>query len=275
MIKRITASAATLLVALAGVVGLASSPALAATTYFYAQGSQTGLVADGAAMNLTVESPQVSSAHDGSSSHSLAEMAVSSADGKNRIEVGWRKPASGPTALFVFHWVNNVPMGYNLCTDQAATAMNAGDPIDASLVGTGVGPRFQILHSGTSWWIAFNLQWTCTFADSVWTSAGQTFNKVNTVQGYGEVASTLTATPCADMGDGQAASSGTAARIGSYNLQNQTAGAAPTFSVSTIPSTVGITTSVLSADTFRYGWAGYKDNPSPTADSLPGTVGVC
>lgn len=274
MNKRLTAFAASLLLALAGVVGLASTPALAVTTYHYAIGEQFSIVADGAAVNLTVESPAVNGTHDGSNAHSLAELAVFSADRKNRIEAGWRKSASAAPTFFVYHSVNNVPMGYNLCTDYAAEPFNAGNTIDPTLVGNKTTPpRVQIVHSGTNWWIAFNLKWVCSFPDSTWTSAGQTFVKVEQVQAYAEVASTLTATPCSDMGDGQLASSGTSARIGSYSLQGQTSGAAAAFTTRAAPTGVGITISPQSTTTFRYGWTGYKDNPSPTADSLPGIVG--
>jgi len=267
--KRLTRTAAALLVALSGVVVLSGSPALAAATYFYAAGQQDDLVADGAAVNLTVENPTVSSAHDGGGSHSLAELLVRSTDGKDRIEAGWRKTTTAATSFFVFHSVNGVPQGYNLCTDYAAEPFNAGNAIPAALVGEkNTPPRFQIVHSGTSWWVAFNLKWVCSFPDSIWTSAGRTFNKVNTVIAYGEYAATITATPCGDMGDGQTVSSSTAARIGSYSLQGQTAGAAPAFSVYTQPSTVGITTAVQSATTFRYGWAGYS-----AANTLPGVIG--
>jgi hypothetical protein len=269
--KNLFKRAAAGLVALATVaagVGLGASPALAVTTYHYAIGEQTGIVADGAAVNLTIESPYMSSAHDGASAHSLAELTVRSADLKDRIEVGWRKPTVSATALFVYHTVNGVPMGYNLCTDYAAEPFNAGDVIPAALYGTN--PRFQIIHSGTAWWVAFNLKWVCHFPDTIWTSAGRTFTKVNTMQAYGEVASTTSATPCSDMGDGQPASSGTAARIGSLSYQGQTSGPAAAFTVYTLPNTAGITTSVVTSTTFRYGWEGYTN-----ANTLPGNTGSC
>lgn len=270
MFKRMTAVSATMLVVIAGLIGLSASPALAAVTYHYAVGEQSSIVADGAAVNITVESPAGDATHDGASSHSLGELIVRSTDLKDSIEIGWRKPATSATAFFVYHTVNGVPMGYNLCTDYSAEPFNAGDLIPSTMVGTGVGPRFEITHSGTNWWVAFNLKWVCSFPDSVWTSAGRTFNKVNYVQAYGEVASTSTTKPCTDMGDGQAATSGTAARIGSYSLNNQTSGSAPAFNTYTLPSTAGITINAVSATTFRYGWSGYT-----AAGTLPGNTGSC
>lgn len=261
-----------LLTALATVisVGLAS-PAFAATTYFYAIGEQSGIVADGAAVNITVENPNMNSAHDGSNSHSIGELAIVSADSKDSVEVGWRKGATDTSPkLFVFHNVNGVGMGYNLCTDYAPEPFNAGMTIPASMVGTGVGPRFQIVHTNSAWWIAFDLKWVCALPDSIWTSAGRTFTKVEIVKAYGEIAATASATPCADMGNGLASSSGSAARIGSYSLQGQTVGPAAAFWNWTQPSTVGITTTALSTTTFRYGWSGYKAN-----NTLPGNTGSC
>lgn len=267
LIRRLTAA----VVAVVAVVAVTAGPAHAALTYHYAVGEQTGLVADGAAVNLTVESPYVSGAHDGSNAHSLAELLVYSADRKDRIEIGWRKAATGTPTFFVYHAINGVGQGYNLCTDYAAEPFNAGATIPTVMVGDKVNPpRFQIIHSGTSWWVAFNAKWVCSFPDTVWTSAGRTFNKVNIVMAYGEIASTLVGTPCSDMGDGQPASSGTAARIGSYSLQGQTSGPAAGFGVYTQPSTAGITTSVVTATTFRYGWAGYS-----ATNTLPGVQGGC
>lgn len=275
MNKRMTAFVASLLLSISGVVGLAASPALAVTTYHYAIGEQNGLVADGAAVNLTAEDPQLDATHDGGGSHSLAELAVASDDRKDYIEFGWRKVAGGVPRLFSFHRVNGSPMTYNACTDYASEPFNINDPIPATMITNQDNPRFQVVHSGANWWLAFNLKWVCYYPDTIWTSAGRTFNKVNTVQAYGEVASTITATPCADMGRGTPASSGTAARIGSYTLQGQTSGPAPAFTVYTQPSTAGITTNVVTSTTFRYGWEGYKDQPSPNPDTLPGSVGIC
>lgn len=270
MIKRMTASAAAVLIVLAGVFGI-TGPALAVTTYYYAIGQQTGLVADGAAVSMTIDSPNLSSTHDGSNAHSIAELAVFSADSKNRIEAGWRKgaTASGPT-MFVYHVVNGVPQGYNLCTDYAPEPFNAGAAIPSTMVGNGTSYRFQIVHSGSNWWVAFNLKWVCTFPDSLWTSAGQTFTKVNYVMAYGEVAATASATPCSDMGNGLASSSASASRIGSYSLQGEASAIPASFTTFTQPNNVGITVTNLSQYTFRYGWAGYTN-----ANTLPGNVGSC
>ena len=285
MQKRITAFVAAFFLSLATAVVADTSPAFAATTYHYAIGEQKNILADGAAVNLTVEAPHVNATHDGSGSQSLAELAVRSANGQNVIEVGWRKTATAAPVLFTYHWVAGVGQGYNLCTDYAANSVNSGSPIPTAWVGDSVSPaRFQILHSGTNWWVAMSRTisgvteggWVCSLADSLWTSQGQTFNKVEMVQAYAEVASTVSTTPCSDMGD--VVDAATPSRIGSYNLQGQTVGSVPSFTLKTLPSTVGIQVTNLSGagnpvTTFSYGWAGYKDNPSPTADSLPGIAG--
>jgi Neprosin len=271
MLKRMTASAAAVFIVLAGVFGIAG-PAMAVTTYSYAVGQQTGLTADGAAVSLTIENPNLSSTHDGSNSHSIAELAVFSADSKNRIEAGWRKGATdtGPK-MFVYHVVNNVPQGYNLCTDYSAEPFNTGTAIPSTMVGDGNSYRFQILHSGTNWWVAFNLKWVCYFPDSVWTSAGVTWNKLDHVMAYGEVAATATATACADMGNGKPATDNYAARVGSYALQGEVNNTPASFTTFTQPSNVGITINNISQYTFRYGWAGYNG----ATNTLPGNVGSC
>ena len=249
---------------------LIGTPAYAATTYHYAVGNQTGLVADGAAVNITVESPFVSSA-DGSNAHSLAELVVQSADLKDRIEVGWRKKTTGTPKLFVYHAINGVGQGYDLCTDYATEPRNTGADLSAYATLPAPGPRFQIVNTGTAWWVAFDLKWVCYFPNSVWTNAGRTFNKVNTVQAYGEVASTLTATPCTDMGDGQFGTSGTAAQIGSYSLQGLTSGGPANFSIYTTPATSVYTVNVVTpGETFRYGGTGYN-----SSGGTPGSAGSC
>lgn len=248
-----------------------ATPAMAATTYHYARGVQSGVVADGAAVNLTVENPYIDSS-DGAGSHSLAELIVQSADLQQGVEVGWRKASpTGTVKLFVYHRVNGVGQGYDLCTDYASEPRNAGADI-TSYVGAVNSPRFQITNTGTAWWIAFDLKWVCYIPNTVWSSASPpvTFNKANTVQAYGEYASTVKAKPCGDMGNGQDASSGTAARIGSFSLVNPTPVVSPSLTVSAVPSGAGITTSVLSPTTFRYGWKGYS-----STGTLPGTTGGC
>jgi hypothetical protein len=267
MTKRIPAALAALALILASV--FIGSPAHAANTYFYAVGNQTGVVADGAAFNITVENPYVT----GTSAHSIGQMVVQSADLQQRVEVGWRKGAGAGQVpkLFTYHAINGVGQGYNLCTDYAAEPVNVGADLSAWASVAAPGPRFQIINTGTAWWVAFNLKWVCHFPNSLWTNAGVTFNKINTIQAYGEVVSTTTATPCTDMGDGQFGSSGTAAQIGSYSLQGQTSGPAPSLNIYTTPATAAYTVSVVTPNvTFRYGGRGYS-----AAGTLPGVQGGC
>ena len=272
MTKRLSAAFAAFLLALAAVLA-GPAPAFAATTYHYAVGSQVlpaGVVAEGAAVNITVESPHVS-ANDGSNAHSIAELIVQSDNLINAVEVGWRKGTTGTPKLFVYHRINGVGQGYNNCVDYAPEPVNAGADL-SSWVGAASSPRFQITATATAWWIAFNAKWVCHIPISQWTAAGVTnFAKASVVQAYGEVASTSRAKPCTDMGNGQAASSGTAGRIGSYVLINPTVTVPPTvanFNIVANPTGVGITTNVTSGITFRYGWAGYTN-----AGALPGAVG--
>jgi hypothetical protein len=272
--KRAAALLATLAV-IAAAAGFGATPALAATTYHYAVGSQVlpaGTVADGAAVNITVESPLVST-NDGANAHSIGELIVQSDNLINAVEVGWRKGAGAGQVpkLFVYHRINGVGQGYNNCTDYAPEPVNAGADLSA-WVGAAASPRFQITATATAWWIAFNAKWVCHIPISQWTNAGvNNFAKASVVQAYGEVASTSRAKPCSDMGNGQAASSGTAARIGSYSLINPVPVTAASFVIGPSPAGVGITTSVVTPGvTFRYGWAGYTNT-----GTLPGNIGAC
>jgi hypothetical protein len=272
MTRRFLAALAAFAVALGLPLGV-GSPAIAATTYHYAVGSQVlpaGTVADGAAVNITVESPHVS-ANDGTNAHSVAELIVQSDNLINAVEVGWRKAVTGTPKLFVYHRINGVGQGYNNCVDYAPEPVNAGADL-SSWVGAAASPRFQITATATAWWIAFNAKWVCHIPISQWTSAGVTnFSKASVVQAYGEVASTLRAKPCTDMGNGQDASSGTAARIGSYVLINPVPPTTASFVVGPSPAGVGITTSVVTPGvTFRYGWKGYTNT-----GTLPGNTGSC
>lgn len=89
------------------VTGAGTGCAYYATSLYYCHaGASQFVTSDGAYMSTPVQSPTVT-AND---NHSLAELAVESADGKQIIEIGWRiyRP-DGPTPrLFIYHWVNGV-----------------------------------------------------------------------------------------------------------------------------------------------------------------------
>jgi neprosin-like protein len=188
-----------------------SGTLVVSTAYFYSEAYQLA-VADGAFAWITVTKPAVSAGDY----HSLAEIAVSSSDSRQVVEVGWTvdRSLNGDSYphLFVFHWVDDQPTCYNACgfvRYYNQLGYYAGMRLPLSAVG--VGEYFSIRHSGGNWWIAYNNQYIGYYPDSLWSGA---FTKSGGMQWFGEVAAS-TAAPCTDMGNGAFAASATASRM--YN----------------------------------------------------------
>lgn len=189
----------------------ASTQGASSLTYLYG-GAYQFAVADGSNMFMTVSRPALAAAD----SHSLGEMAASSADSKNYVEVGWTvdRGLFGDLEphLFVYHWVNGLPTCYNGCgfvPFANAASVRAGMTLRPS----SATPQFTIQHFQGNWWVGFNGVFFGYFPDSLW---GGAFTKVGLAQWFGEVAAD-SATPCTDMGNGLFASSpssSTAAAIG-------------------------------------------------------------
>jgi len=211
--------------------------------YLYALGKQTASV-DGVAASLTVAKPTLAT----TDWHSLAEIAVQSADGKQVVEVGWNvdRKTNGDedTHLFVYHWVNGKSTCYNGCGfvpySGATVAPGATLAVDVS-------KPFGIQYSNGSWWIAYDSEWIGSFPASLW---GGTFTKGGLVQVFGEVAASSTQ-PCTQMGNGKKPDDSTAARIGSVTYVN-----GPTVQLTVAPTTNVYTTNQLTDRTFRYGGPG-------------------
>jgi hypothetical protein len=193
--------------ALAGATASDEVAAAAAARFFYAQASQTGTASGGwgyfdvARPNATVRG-----------THSLAELSITSADGKQIVEVGWTvDPALfGDTEprLFVFHWVDGNPTCYNGC-GFVPTRSGGGGPVGRRLT-VGSVAHLSIWHAAGGWQVsADGVNSLGNFPDSLW---GGRFTQGNLVQWFGEVADT-TATSCIDMGYGVFASDVFAARI--------------------------------------------------------------
>ncbi len=172
----------------------------------YAQASQF-VFADGARGYFTIPKPVVAP-HD---SHSLAELAVQSSDQRQVIEVGWTVDrglnGDDDPHLFVFHWIDGVRTCYNACgfVPFNEPGYTAGMKLPVTTTPT----QFNILHHGAEWRVGYNGHWVGAFPDSEWSN---TFKVAGLVQWFGEVASPG-ATSCTEMGNGQPASSITAARI--------------------------------------------------------------
>ena len=180
------------------------------TKYFYAGARQHGET-DGSWANLHIAKPEV--AQD---DHSLAEIAVQSADGDQTVEVGWTVDRSvnndADPHLFVFHWRDDVPGCYNACGFvQVSKNIKPGDtlPLDAY-------KRFGIQHFDGVWWVAYNSEYIGYFPDKLWDGK---YTRAGLVQWFGEVASDSSA-PCTDMGNGTTGLSELAIRFGTVTQKN-------------------------------------------------------
>ncbi|PRY29533.1 uncharacterized protein DUF239 [Pseudosporangium ferrugineum] len=210
--------------------------------FHYAVGTQTGET-DGTWANLTIAKPHLAQGDF----HTLTEIAVQSADGRQIVEVGWTvdRTVNGDDDphLFVFYWKDRQPSCYNACGFQVYSAtVKPGDTLP-----TGGQKRFGIQHSGNVWWIAYDSEWIGYFPDTLWNG---TYTRGGLTQWFGEVAAS-SAAPCTDMGNGIAATEGNAGRIGSISMTNGPEPVASVRSTSDHYSAVA-----LSDRTFRYGGAG-------------------
>jgi len=212
--------------------------------YSYAVGRQTA-VTDGAAANMTIGKPTVAK----EDWHSLAEIAVQSADGQQVVEVGWTvdRATNGDDDphLFVFNWVDGGPTCYNKCGFVPAKGASI-KPGDTLVQGTN--KQFGIQHIGNAWWIAYDTEWIGAFMDSNWDND---FTRSGQLQFFGEVAAS-SAQSCTEMGNGNPPDSTAAARIGSVVYVN---GPAVSLNVKTINTDL-YSTARLSDRTFRYGGPG-------------------
>ena len=190
----------------------AAAAAEVVAKFHYAGGRQEGET-DGSWANLTIEKPTLAAGEF----HTLAEIAVQSADRRQTIEVGWNvdRSVNGDTDphLFVFSWKDGVAQCYNACGfSQYSKTVKPGDtlPLKAQM-------RFGIQHSGGVWWIAYNSEWIGFFPDSHF---GGKYTRAGFVQWFGEVAAPDGAVPCSSMGSGSVPPDGAAARIGSISMTN-------------------------------------------------------
>jgi hypothetical protein len=215
-------------------VGLAAVPAAAATgggvrapkgmpsatfaqpadaTFLYVYGRVTTSGASGASVALTQAKPALAAADF----HSLAELAVESADGRQIVEVGWivAPEVNGDSKphIFVFHWIDGVPTCYNGCGYVSVTApTGAGDPVTVGVTG-----KFGIKHGSHRWWISYGGVHIGYYPDSEWSGR---FTSTALVQAFGEVAA-AGPTPCTDMGNGVFGSAAGSARISKLALSGQ------------------------------------------------------
>jgi hypothetical protein len=210
--------------------------------YLYSVGSQPA-VSDGAYANLTISKPKLAK----TDYHSLAELAVQSADGAQIVEVGWTvdRTVNGDDDphLFVYHWVDKTSTCYNTCGwTQYSKNIAPGDVLAQDKT-----VRLGIQYFNGAWWVAFDSEWVGYFQGKIW---GDKFTKTGLVQVFGEVAASTPA-PCTEMGNGLSADDTAAARVGSISYLN---GPAVEMNIRATSDVYAV--SKLSARTFRYGGPG-------------------
>jgi hypothetical protein len=182
---------------------VAPEPSGATTTtekafYLYNAGSQYAET-DGFYTNVTIAKPVLAK----NDYHTLGELALQSADGKQIVEVGWNvdRVVNGDDDphLFVYHWVNRVPSCYNGCGFvQYSKNIKPGDTLSYDVT-----KKFGIQYFNGAWWIAFDSEWIGYFPEQLWNDEGIKFSRSGLVQVFGEVAASRTDT-CSSMGNGVA-----------------------------------------------------------------------
>ncbi|WP_052707343.1 neprosin family prolyl endopeptidase [Streptomyces rubellomurinus] len=164
--------------------------------YDYVSGRQTTDAA-GASVQMLQAAPTVKPGD--TSSHSLQELAVQSADKKSTVEVGWTVDLglNGDLLphLFVYHWVDGQESCYNGCgfvpVSRTVTAGMALRPGDAG--------RYGIVNIGGDWWIFYNQHAVGYFPGSLWNGG---YTRTQVITAFGEVAHAAGST-CESMGDGR------------------------------------------------------------------------
>lgn len=216
--------------------------------YFCRAGAYQYVTSDGAYMSTPVQSPVVATADY----HSLAEMAVQSADGQQIIEIGWRvyRPQDQTPRLFIFHWVNGQPTCYNAgCgfVQSTSTTITPGMALTPSSTPT----QFAIEYFQGNWWYGYNGTWFGYLPGTLWTSP--TFTKAGLVQEFGEV-STSVVRPCTNMGNGIIGTNASAAAVTGVGYYNSTT--ATSLSRGTVDDATLYDSQVTSTTSFRYGGPG-------------------
>jgi len=131
--------------------------------------------------------------------HSLAEIAVQSADFHQIVEIGWTVDLEVnddlQPHLFVYHWVDSTQSCYNGCGwVQISPNKRPGMRVEV-----GQWHRYEIKLIGDDWWLLYDSEPMGYFPGTLW---GQRFHAAGVVQWFGEVGS-RTDEPCAEMGNGE------------------------------------------------------------------------
>jgi len=231
--------------------GPTAAAAAPPTSFYYADTAQFA-TADGTFASITVQQP-VLGVQD---FHSNAEIAAQSADGQQIVEIGWiiERQVNHDVLphLFVFHWVNgsDVNSCYNGCgwvpLPGASVVAGQALPVRATM-------QFKIQHVASGapgWQLSLNGTPFGEFPDSLWNG---TYTRIGLAQWFGEVAASASQPPCTQMGNGQFASSSTAARFTGVGFVN---GPATSFLAPVVTNPAYYTFARTASNAFRFGGPG-------------------
>jgi hypothetical protein len=163
--------------------------------FYYASMAEGSITANGASVTLSQSKPIVGV----TDYHSLSELAIQSADGRQIIEIGWivAPPMfhDSLTHLFVFHWVNSIPTCYNGCGFvPTSKTYHAGELLQVGVTGT-----YAIQYKTNQWQLSYNGTPIGYFPVTIWKGS---FTQLGLVKVFGEVASSSATTPHTQMGNG-------------------------------------------------------------------------
>lgn len=215
--------------------------------YYCRAGAYQYVTSDGAYLSTPVQSPVVATADY----HSLWELAVESADGRQIIEVGWRvyRPQDQLPRLFIYHWIDGQPTCYNSGCGYVQSTSTTIKP-GMALTPSSTPVQFAIQYFQGNWWLGYNGTWFGYYPGSRWSG---TFTKAGLVQMFGEIASTR-ATPCSNMGNGIFGTSASATPVTGVGYYYATT--APGLSRFIPDDATLYDSQVTSANSFRYGGPG-------------------
>ncbi|MET0415890.1 MAG: neprosin family prolyl endopeptidase, partial [Actinoplanes sp.] len=119
---------------------------------------------EGAYATLWIAKPRLEK-HD---YHTLAELAVQSADATQIVEIGWTVDrlvnGDDDPHLFVYHWVDNKTSCYNGCGFvQVSKNIKPGDTLAYDTA-----KKFGIQNFNGSWWVAYDSEWIGYFPEEIW-----------------------------------------------------------------------------------------------------------
>ncbi|MFE0464566.1 neprosin family prolyl endopeptidase [Kitasatospora sp. NPDC058965] len=168
--------------------------------------------AAGASIRMLQSAPAVKPGD--TSSHSLQELAVQSADQKSTVEIGWTVDLglNGDTRphLFVYHWVDGQESCYNGCGFvQVSRTVRPGTALARGEAGS-----FAIDNLGGDWWVFYDGTAVGYFPGSLWNGG---YTRAQMISAFGEVAHADGST-CEGMGDGRFGTAPGAGWISGFRL---------------------------------------------------------